>query len=64
MGQNKELTTYTIEILRELAKSNEGKTVSLPIEMVDIIEGKKIEKSWKDVDISKVMNYIASMMEV
>jgi len=64
MEQNKELTTYTIEILRELAKSNEEKMIKLPTEIVDIIEGKKIEKSWKDVSISKVLNYIASMMEV
>lgn len=64
MEQNKELIAYTIEILRELAKNNEGRTVKLPTEIVDIIEGNKVEKSWKDVDVSKVMNYIASMMEV
>lgn len=66
MGQNKESTTdtYTVEILRELAKNNKGRTVKLPAEIVDIIEGNKIEKSWKDIDVPKVMNYIASMMEI
>jgi hypothetical protein len=55
---------YTTEILRELAKTNEGKIVKLPAEIVDIIEGKKIEKSWKDIEAPKVINYLASMMEV
>lgn len=54
----------TVEILRELAKNNHGRTIMLPIEMVDIIEEKRTEKSWKDIDISKVMNYLASMMEI
>lgn len=56
-------TIETIDVLRELAKINKERIVMLPTEIVDIIEGKRIEKSWKDIDISKVMNYIASMME-
>ena len=55
--------SMTIEIIRELAKKNQGRMVMLPIEMVDIIEGKRTEKSWKNIEISKVMNYLASMME-
>lgn len=56
-------TIETIDVLRELAKINKERIMMLPTEIVDIIEGKSTEKSWKDIDISKVMNYIASMME-
>lgn len=53
----------TVDILRELAARNRGRNVSLPVEIVNIIEGKK-ERSWKDVDAGKVLDYLASMMEV
>ena len=53
----------TIEIMRELAKNSQGRIMTLPIEMANIIEGKQIEKSWKNIDVSVVMNYLASMME-
>lgn len=53
----------TVEILRELAERNKGRTVSLPVEFVNIIEGKRQERSWKNVDADKVLNYFASMME-
>ena len=53
----------TIEIIRELAKNSQGRIMTLPIEIANIIEGKQIEKSWKNIDVSVVMNYLASMME-
>lgn len=56
-------TIETINVLRELAKINKERKMMLPTEMVDIIEGKITETSWKEIDISNVMNYIASMME-
>lgn len=54
----------TVEKLRELAERSEGRTVSLPVEMVNLIEGRRQERSWENVDVSKVLNYLASMMEV
>lgn len=57
------MDTNTVGILRELASRNRGRTVSLPVEIVNIIEGKQ-ERAWKDVDAGKVLDYLASMMEV
>lgn len=54
----------TIEKLRELAERSAGRTVSLPVEMVNLIEGRRQERSWENVEVSKVLNYLASMMEV
>lgn len=54
----------TIQLLRELAERNTGRNVSLPVEMVNLIEGRRQERSWKNIEVSKVLNYLASMMEV
>lgn len=52
-----------VDILRELSKNYKDEQVLLPSEIVDIINGKKQEKSWEKIDIGKVMHYLADMLE-
>ncbi len=58
------MSESTVQALRQLAERSKGGVVSLPVEMVNLIEGKMQERSWKDIEASKVLNYLASMMEV
>lgn len=52
-----------VDILRELSKDYENKQMFLPGEVVDIINGKKQEKSWEEIGVGKVMHYLADMLE-
>ncbi len=52
-----------VNLLRETSKDYENKQMVLPIEVVNVINGKKQEKSWKKISMRKVMYYLADMLE-
>ncbi len=52
-----------VSLLREASKDLENKQMFLPIEVVNVINGKKQEKSWKKISMGKVMYYLADMLE-
>ena len=52
-----------IALLRETSKDYENKQMSLPIEMVNVINGNEQEKSWEKISVGKVMYYLADMLE-
>ncbi len=58
------MSESTVQVLRQLAERSKGGVVSQPVEMVNLIEGRRQERSWKNVEVSNVLNYFASMMEV
>lgn len=52
-----------VTLLREASKDYENKQVSLPIEIVNVINGNEQEKSWEKISVGKVMYYLADMLE-
>ena len=52
-----------IALLRETSKDYENKQMSLPIEMVNVINGNEEEQSWEKISVGKVMYYLADMLE-
>jgi len=52
-----------VDLLREASKDYENKQMCLPVEVVNVINGYKQEKSWKKISIGKVMYYLADMLE-
>jgi hypothetical protein len=52
-----------VNLLREASKDYEKTTMLLPIEVVNVINGKKQEKSWGKISTGKVMYYLADMLE-
>lgn len=58
----KEIKDMLVLMMRSLSKVSMDVNIMLPVEMVDIIEGKK-EKSFKEVSVFKVLGYLASMLE-
>ncbi len=52
-----------VNLLREASKDYENESMFLPIEVVNVINGKKQEKSWKKIKTGKVMYYLADMLE-
>ncbi|MDP2845444.1 MAG: hypothetical protein Q8N79_05140 [Candidatus Methanoperedens sp.] len=52
-----------VNLLREASKDFENKQMFLPIEVVNVINGKKQEKSWKKISMGRVMYYLADMLE-
>jgi hypothetical protein len=52
-----------VNLLREASKEYEKTTMFLPIEVINVINGKKQEKSWEKISMGKVMYYLADMLE-
>ena len=52
-----------VNLLREASKGCENRQMLLPIEVVNVINGKKQEKSWEKISMGKVMYYLADMLE-
>lgn len=52
-----------VNLLHEASKDYEKTTMFLPIEVINIINGKKQEKSWEKISVGKVMYYLADMLE-
>lgn len=52
-----------VNLLREVSKDYEKTTIFLPIEVVNVINGKKQEKSWEKISMGKAMYYLADMLE-
>lgn len=52
-----------MELIREEAKKYEKSDVMLPVELVAVIEGRKKEASWQNINTAKVLRYVADMME-
>lgn len=52
-----------VNLLREASKDSENRQMFLPIEVVNVINGKKQEKSWEKISMGKVMYYLADMLE-
>ena len=52
-----------VNLLREASKDSENRQMLLPIEVVNVINGKKQEKSWEKISMGKVMYYLADMLE-
>lgn len=52
-----------VKLIREEALLYENKEVYLPIELIDIINGREQERGWEKINVSKIMKYIADMME-
>ncbi|MFZ3383451.1 MAG: hypothetical protein WA144_05960 [Candidatus Methanoperedens sp.] len=52
-----------VNLLREASKDCENRQMFLPIEVVNVINGKKQEKSWEKISMGKVMYYLADMLE-
>ncbi len=52
-----------VNLLREASKDYEKTTMFLPIEVVNVINGKKQEKAWEKISMGKVMYYLADMLE-
>ncbi|MDP3105117.1 MAG: hypothetical protein Q8M95_10990 [Candidatus Methanoperedens sp.] len=52
-----------VNLLREASKDRENRQMFLPIEVVNVINGKKQEKSWEKISMGKVMYYLADMLE-
>lgn len=58
----KEIKDMLVLMMRSLSKTSINVNIMLPVEVVDIIEGKQ-EKSFKEISVSKVLSYLASMLE-
>ncbi len=52
-----------VNLLREASKEYENESMFLPIEVVNIINGKTQEKSWEKISMGRVMYYLADMLE-
>lgn len=52
-----------VNLLREVSKDYEKTTMLLPVEVVNVINGNKQEKSWKKISMGKVIYYLADMLE-
>ena len=52
-----------VNLLRETSKDYENKQMVLPIEVVNVINGKKQEKSWEKISMGRVLYYLADMLE-
>lgn len=52
-----------VTLLRAAAPAYAHRDILLPVEMVEIINGKKQENSLKEISAGRVMQYIADMLE-
>ncbi len=52
-----------VNLLRKVSKDCENREMFLPIEVVNVINGNKQEKSWKKISMGKVIYYLADMLE-
>ncbi len=52
-----------VNLLREGSKNYENRQMFLPIEVINIINRKKQEKSWEKISMGKVIYYLADMLE-
>ncbi len=52
-----------VNLLREVSVDYEKSQIFLPIEVVNIINGKKQEESWRKISMGKLTYYLADMLE-
>ncbi len=52
-----------VKLIREEAKKYEKCNIMLPVELIAVIEGRKEEASWQNINTAKVLRYVADMME-